>query len=711
MEYIKARGIWYRSELNTIRKKKDVFLQPLFEALTNAWEAIGEKYGQEHLSDGDISIDIFLRETRGLLEDKFYDLSEIVIRDNGIGLTDKSYERLINLRDNTKHFLNKGTGRVQYIHFFDETVMDSLYDINGVLKRRKVTLSKNDFFLANNAIMRLDLEEDGVDGVDGVSGTIVTFKSPLDEKDAALFATIDSQALKKEFIRHFLVLLSDNRDVLPKIEIHRYVADELLDCADITKYDIPEPDKTDNVSVHYSTLDERNKIKQLDKSEDFTLRAFVHSEYDLEKNVIYLVSKGQLATSIAIDTLQEKEVVDGKRYMFFLSGSYIDTNDSDDRGELRLISSKEFKKQEASLFFPEEIILLDDIKEATNAKIKDLYQEIEEKNVETQRNIETLQEMFLLDPKLIETFRSKIKNTDTDEQILTKIYQSDAQVKAEQDAKIKRQFEEIEALLPTDADYQEKLDAKVKNLVIALPLQNRMVLAQYIARRRIVLELFDKILTKELTNLKGGGRIDEDILHNLIFQQSSTSPEKSDLWLINEEFIYFKGVSEKRFQDIEYNGIRIFDKQLSQEDEQYLNSIGEKRLNKRPDVLLFPEEGKAIIIEFKAPDVNVAEHLNQIDFYASILLNYTRDDLKLRRFYGYLIGESIQDRDVRGRVSRYESAPKFGYWFRPSERVVNFNNENDSGNIYTEILSYSSLLQRAKIRNKMFIDKLESREE
>ena len=200
MEYIKARGIWYRSELNTIRKKKDVFLQPLFEALTNAWEAIGEKYGQEHLSDGDISIDIFLRETRGLLEDKFYDLSEIVIRDNGIGLTDKSYERLINLRDNTKHFLNKGTGRVQYIHFFDETVMDSLYDINGVLKRRKVTLSKNDFFLANNAIMRLDLEEDGVDGV---SGTIVTFKSPLDEKDAALFAAIDSQALKKGIYQAF----------------------------------------------------------------------------------------------------------------------------------------------------------------------------------------------------------------------------------------------------------------------------------------------------------------------------------------------------------------------------------------------------------------------------------------------------------------------------------------------------------------------------
>ena len=237
-----------------------------------------------------------------------------------------------------------------------------------------------------------------------------------------------------------------------------------------------------------------------------------------------------------------------------------------------------------------------------------------------------------------------------------------------------------------------------------------MVLAQYIARRKIVLELFDKILSRELKNLKEGGRIDEDVLHNLIFQQTSTNPEQSDLWLINEEFVYFKGVSEKKFTQIEYDGVKIFDKPLSEEDESYLNSLGEKRLNKRPDILLFPEEGKVIIIEFKAPDVNVSEHLTQIESYASLLLNYTRDDLHLRRFYGYLIGESIQDRDVRGRVSRYEYAAKFGYWFKPSEKVVNFSNESDPGYIYTEIMSYSSLLQRAKLRNKMFIDKLESKE-
>ena len=176
--------------------------------------------------------------------------------------------------------------------------------------------------------------------------------------------------------------------------------------------------------------------------------------------------------------------------------------------------------------------------------------------------------------------------------------------------------------------------------------------------------------------------------------------------MINEEFIYFKGFSEHKLEDIEYEGKKLFDKPFSEEDKRYLNSLGEKRLSKRPDILLFPDEGKCIIIEFKAPDVNVAEHLEQINFYASLLLNYTIDELKILSFYGYLIGESIEDRDVRGRVSSFEYSPNFHYWFKPSEKVINFNGGNN-GNIYTEIIKYSDLLERAQLRNKIFIDKLE----
>ena len=94
--------------------------------------------------------------------------------------------------------------------------------------------------------------------------------------------------------------------------------------------------------------------------------------------------------------------------------------------------------------------------------------------------------------------------------------------------------------------------------------------------------------------------------------------------------------------------------------------------------------------------------------YASLLLNYTDPKFGFKQFYGYLIGESIEDRDVRGRVGSFIRSEHFGYWFKPSETVVGFDGHPD-GSLYTEIIKFSSLLSRAKMRNKMFIDILEAR--
>ena len=349
-----------------------------------------------------------------------------------------------------------------------------------------------------------------------------------------------------------------------------------------------------------------------------------------------MVSKGEIASNLPLNNLLDTETIDNNRYMFLLSGNYIDEHDSDDRGNIGLITAKAFKKQDENSLFPEAVVLLDDIKEETNKTIDRLYSEIQDKNTAKEKAIDELQQMFLLNPDTVSTLKTKIKNTDTDEEILHKIYKSDAEIKAKQDAEIKQQVEEIEALLPTDDDYQEKLKAKVDEFVRTIPLQNRTALSQYVARRKLVLVVFEKILNKELEKLRNGGRIDEDILHNLIFQQSSDSPSDSDLWLINEEYVYFKGFSEYRLVDMQYEGKNIFDKQFSEEDKRYLDSLNEKRLTKRPDILLFPEEGKCIIIEFKAPDVNVSEHLNQIDFYARNVINASKMVNFLRETFSHI---------------------------------------------------------------------------
>jgi hypothetical protein len=70
-----------------------------------------------------------------------------------------------------------------------------------------------------------------------------------------------------------------------------------------------------------------------------------------------------------------------------------------------------------------------------------------------------------------------------------------------------------------------------------------------------------------------------------------------------------------------------------------------------------------------------------------------------------LIGESIEDRDVRGRVGRFQYSHSFGYWYRPSEDVMGYDG-NINGSIYTEVIKYSKLIERAIQRNKIFIDKL-----
>lgn len=228
------------------------------------------------------------------------------------------------------------------------------------------------------------------------------------------------------------------------------------------------------------------------------------------------------------------------------------------------------------------------------------------------------------------------------------------------------------------------------------------------ARRKLVIDIFQKILDRELYNLKIGGRIDEDLLHNLIFQQSSNDIENSDLWLINEEFIYFKGCSESKLENVTINGELIFKEDFSYKEKEILYENNKNRLIRRPDILLFPDEGKCIIIEFKAPDVDVSDYLSQINKYAGLIRNFTKDKFQITTFYGYLIGEDISDIDIQMADADFIHSYHFDFWFRPSKAVPSFFDNRGKGNIYMEIIKFSTLLKRAKLRNQIFIEKLEN---
>lgn len=695
---IVSNDVYYEGILKEIKKSKDHF-QPIYEAVTNALESI--KLTASPSGNGSIKIDIFLRSSMNANEPI---IDQVVIEDSGIGFDADNFERLKRYKDNRKGFYNNGSGRVQLLHFFDTAKYVSIFKDSEGFKQRSFTLSKH--YLFKNAIISdHKVVESGAD----TTKTVLTLHGLLDEKDESNYNSITASELKNLLVSRYMMEFCTHREKLPEIQISHHINGELEEKITISEKDIPLIDKEKDLVLHYFKLSSDGEdFERTENQERLKLTAFKIDEHDLKKNEIKLTSKGEIIpnTKIKLENLSSKDHLDGKRYLFLISGQYIDERDGDTRGVVNIPLRDDFKKANSTQqnLYGEEEIFLDDIKAEANSAISSLYAEILEKKVEKQKDIEKLKSMFLLNETTLNAM--SIGLDETEEKILERVYSADSKVIAKKDAEIKNNIEKLDELDPTAGDYREKLNIITSELVRVIPLQNRATLTHYVARRKLVLDLFAKILAKELEVQKTSQRnIDEKLLHSLIFQQSSSNPDESDLWLLNEDFIYFKGTSEGRLCDIEVDGVKMFKNEFSAEEDSYLLSLGENRKTKRPDILLFPDEGKCIIIEFKNINVNVSDHLNQINKYAFLIRNYTEEQFHLETFYGYLIGESMHPLDVRSCDANFIEAYHFDYLFRPYSKVLGLDDRRD-GSLYTEVIKYSTLLNRAIRRNEIFIKKL-----
>lgn len=710
LNLIKATGVDYKGALDNITKSKE-YLQPLFEAFTNSLESIKILKGN-NLTDKNITIKINYLEK--LLNNEFNEIQSIEVIDDGIGFNKEQFTRFVNLNDNSKGYSNNGTGRVQFLHFFEKTVYESVYndkDSDTGFSQKIFTISKNYINHGHNAIINIDSENTTEQSN---SYTRLRFEKFLNDKDKKHYEKLTLEELKKRIIEHYLDFFCENRTNLPNISIKRYAGDTLKEELNIISEDIPQLDKKETIEVSYSKFSNNGKkIEKIDdKKETFTLKSFLIPQDKLQENIIYLVSKHEVIKDkkLKLQILQSKDIIDEKRYLFLLSGTYIDQKDGDNRGNIAISTKDDFKKMmknnsTGNLDLYQEV-LLDDIEEAANDKIVTMYSSISQKVQERKQEIEDLKDMFLLNDKTMKSITINLQ--DTEETVLKKVYKADAEIVAQMDIKIREQKERINALDTTSKEkYSEELNKEVLNLVKLIPMQNRMALTHYVARRKIVLDLFQKILDNELNKQSEKRNIDEKLLHNLIFQQSSDNPDESDLWVINEDFIYFKGTSDKQLKEIKIDGESLLrdEKDLSAQELEYKNSLSEDRYAKKPDVLLFPDEGKCIILEFKNPDVNISSQLQQINNYASLIWNFSKDKFKFNTFYGYFIGEKINTFDVRAHDSSFIESYHFDFLFRPSKPVAGLFGRGDA-NLYMEVIKYSTLLERAKRRNEIFIQKL-----
>ncbi len=234
--------------------------------------------------------------------------------------------------------------------------------------------------------------------------------------------------------------------------------------------------------------------------------------------------------------------------------------------------------------------------------------------------------------------------------------------------------------------------------------QNKEELSRYVIRREMVADILKKILAGELKyqtqpSEEGKRKDKEGLIHDLILKRKT--PDTSvlnDLWVLDEEFLHFDGCSDRPLKQIaDSQGNKL----LEDIPDELIDELG-LNINRRPDIFLFAEEGKCVVVELKAPDVDMSNHLNQMIKYCNLIANFSKQ--KLDRFYCFLIGEEINAAiDLPG---DYEETVN-GDWLKANTPIKSFDtNRNTIAILQIEVIKLSSLHLRAHRRNQSFAEKL-----
>jgi hypothetical protein len=235
-------------------------------------------------------------------------------------------------------------------------------------------------------------------------------------------------------------------------------------------------------------------------------------------------------------------------------------------------------------------------------------------------------------------------------------------------------------------------------------------LADYMMRRKAIIDLFDKFLEADS---QGKYKLEEDI-HNIIFPMGLTNDElgyeSHNLWLLDERFLTYKFIGS--------------DKSIT--------SFSQKKSSKEPDLVLLNEKpqmfdnpigfgdksngevNSMVIFEFKRPG-EIAHQKNKTNY------RWEFSELVEPYFDEFLYSEDKKNYKGKHVVLKKET-PKFGFViidFLPP-KLEEFNKDKGwsktpfgtfykmypEKNMYIEVMTFTKLIEYAKNRHMPFFDKL-----
>lgn len=634
-------------------------LLPLFEAIVNSIQAIDEDSATK---PGIIDIDIIRSKQSDLKfegQEKLPDIIDFIIKDNGVGFNSDNYESF-NYAHSTYKKGGKGVGRFSWLRAFTRAEIESRYLENGNWHLRKFNFEPT----------KRGIENHSIEPVNGTAERYTVVKLKGLKEDYRKWCNTQSEDIALKIIEHtFIYFLND--------ECPRFLLNDLgktIVVNDLFQLFTNGQVKNEEIKIRGNSF-KLSIVKLYNDKVDNKIHYCAN-------NREVLIDK--LSTDIPeLDNfLIDKE---GKRFSLavYVEGDYLDENVNDERtsinfakGEVEFpdqTTQEELRKEIAELIFTEFVEQINHLSEKRLNKVREFVSQHPR-----------YRQLLKYKPEKLK----KIPSTLSEEKMEIEVFK----IQQELELDVKKETKTVMRFIESEADMEE-FDEKHRELYAKIIEVGNAKLSEYVIHRKLVLDLFDKLLKRKAT---------EKAVHSLIFPLKTLSDEigfeDHNLWMLDEKLSYHKYLaSDKSFKQIEPTSSESRD---------------------RPDIIIFnkpfafsnddkPYES-IVLIEFKRPmrdDYSEMENpISQVNKYAREIIEGDAKDKNNREFdfrpntpiYAYIVCDLTKKLKAFAKDAGYKQLPSGDGYF----------SFNDNYNMYVEIMSFDKVLKDSKERNRVLFEKL-----
>lgn len=632
-----------------------------------------------------------------LLDDSERDIS-IWCQDNGAGFGDQQVKAFVTKDSTYKDYLQiqgigkcKGAGRIQFFHYFSQLEIESIYEsgderfLRTLIANSEAREITEDSFVKNKTIKAI--------------GTKVILKRMRVNSLGRLF---DTTAIRDDFsartIHNFLYTSFLQRFIVLKNIVGDFQISILEKYGDfsltqvISSSDLPTP-----VQVIPITLTCGHRTNAIGHQLKITRYSLDQDDSPSREHEVALCANSAIVTSLTKYFLKSapdrRRPIDGKIELILIEGDILDQKVNVQRDGF------DIPKDCGQVNDFDSEISMEDIVESLEDTV---YGIITPPDFNRNDLITSTQEKFGISRAMLDSVNIKIHYGDTEENIAKRALKKFQDEIVKDTSKIVDMKQALLQLDPRSANFRDALSELSWRYTSSLQKMDMANLSQLVVRRTAMLEVLQRATELMLSCQKdesGRRRDDEKIIHNIFFPTGRDSNEikDHDIWILNEEYHYYEHIaSDKALSSISWEGITLFDADIDASlEELFLKNNGEHHL-KRPDIAIFNKEGSAIIIEFKAPGVELQDHINDLAQYARLLAAKSRG--KIKRFYGYLVGDSLDESRM---PTDWTSFPSNDGYFHTG-RLSDPKTGTQYGELYSELLFYQQFVDRAKNRLEVY---------